>query len=87
MYGDFKKAGVNFSVRGSWTVKLTWAEGNTFAPGGHKYNGGTEVVSNRLFTKAWKMAHAEARRKELGWTPVLFSREVFFNGKLVAYYG
>jgi len=85
MFGDFKKKDVKFSVRGTWTVVIDWAEANTFVPG-HKYNGGKEVVTNSLFTKAWKIAHAEAYRKELGWTPILFSREVFYNGKLVARY-
>jgi len=83
---DFKSKDVKFSVRGTWTVKIQWAEADTFAPGGHKYNSGFEVVTNTLFTKAWKIAHADARRKELGWTPILFTREVYYNGKLVARY-
>jgi hypothetical protein len=41
-------------------------------------------VSNRVFTKAWKIAHREANRKMFGWTPIIYVREVFFNGKCVA---
>ena len=82
---DFKSKNANFSKTGTWTVKIQWAESDTMVwP--HVYNGGYEVVTNRVFTKAWKIAHAEANRKHLGWTPVLYSREVYYNGKLVARY-
>ena len=84
MYNQVNK-NVNFSKKGTWTVKIQWAEANTFTHP-RKYNSGEEVVTNRLFTKAWKIAHAEASRKDLGWTPILFSREVYYNGKLVARY-